>query len=194
MIQQLICAVMFVFVSSTAFAKDCQKSNWWQPEVILDAPEDLARFISIENDGTLVTLQNKTDKSLFLVYKDKKVYRLVKNKVYKRVKVKSKEKWMKIQHDLPADESTQEIKKADAAYLILSKEDFKKFSTSPEKDSRFFFEQVDKCGPDRLPGRPDARINFRFTMTYNKESEVINGQAVLLPNKKYDPTVSCCPK
>lgn len=193
--QKIICIWAFVSLGfvTQAWSMDCEKSLWWQPEVILDAPEDLAQFISVENDGTLVKLQNKTQKSLYLVYKDKRIYRLYKNKVYRKVKVKAKDKWLKIQHSLPSPE-TGELEKTDASYLILSKDDFKTLSTSSKKDSAFFFEQMDKCGPDRLAGRPDARINFSFSLMHNKESQVVNGQAVLLPNNNYDAKQACCPK
>ncbi|MCO5113535.1 MAG: hypothetical protein M9899_05110 [Bdellovibrionaceae bacterium] len=178
--------------SAQASFLDCTQSKWWKPEVVLDAPEDLAQFITIENDGELVKLQNSTDKSLYLVYQDKKVYRLVKNKVYKKVKVKSKDKWLKVQHEVLSDVGAGKNKKTDASYLILTKEDYKRFATSPAPQQKSFFNQLDKCGKGRLAGRPDANIAFKFFLNHNKESQVINGQVILVPNKNYNPEVPCC--
>lgn len=180
------------YLSAQASFLDCQTANWWQPEFVLEAPEEMAKFIAVENDGELVKLQNSTSQSVFLEYKNQKAYRLVNNKVYRRVKVKSKHKWLKIQHTLLSDTESSPSVKVDAAYLIMDRSDIKRFSVSSKTNNTFFFEQLEKCGPGRLAGRPDAAVNFEFNLNLKKESHVINGKATLMPNPNYNPEVPCC--
>lgn len=192
---KLLLVTLLSLSASPSFARsylDCATSKWYQTEIILEAPEDIAPYISIENNGALVMLQNTEKKPIFLVHEKKNIYKLNKKKVYKRVNVNNKSKWLKVQHTLITDMNSGKSKKQDAAYLIFGEDHLEEFSTSSKKVTKAFFKRLKSCGAKRPKGFPREHLNFVFGINAEGIFNGINGKATLIPNPSYNPKTPCC--